>query len=118
MGSKKGLLEWFLGQKDIVYGYKNVIFSGITVLELARVIDDYIIPRSDLKGVLNLAGESISKFDLLKIIADIYKKSAEIIPNETIQINRTLNGSQFNNLTGYKMKSWSLLIRSRMNLII
>ena len=110
--SKKGLLEWFLAQKNFVHGYKNVIFSGITVLELARVIDHYIIPRSDLKGILNLAGESISKFDLLKIIADIYKKSAEIIPNETIQINRTLNGSQFNNLTGYKMKSWPSLIRS------
>ena len=110
--SSKGLLEWFLAQKNFVYGYKNVIFSGITVLELAKVIDEYILPRSDLKGVLNLAGESISKFDLLKIIADIYKKSVEIIPNEAIKINRTLNGSQFNNLTGYKMKSWSSLIKS------
>ena len=110
--SKKGLLEWFLAQKDFVHGYKNVIFSGLTVLELARVIDKYVLPRSDLKGILNLAGESISKFDLLKIIADIYKKSAQIIPNEKIQINRTLNGSQFNNLTGYKMKSWPSLIKS------
>ncbi len=110
--SKKGLLEWFLAQKDFVHGYKNVIFSGLTVLELARVIDNYVLPRRDLKGILNLAGESISKFDLLKIIADIYKKSAQIIPNEKIQINRTLNGSQFNNLTGYKMKSWPSLIRS------
>ena len=112
LGSKKGLLEWFLAQENFVHGYKNAIFSGITVLELARIIDEYILPRSDLNGILNLAGESISKFDLLKIIADIYKKSAEIIPNETIKINRTLNGSQFNNLTGYKMKSWPLLIRS------
>ena len=110
--SKKGLLEWFLAQKDFVHGYKNVIFSGLTVLELARVIDNYVLPRRDLKGILNLAGESISKFDLLKIIADIYKKSAQIIPNEKIQINRTLNGSQFNNLTGYKMKSWPSLIKS------
>ena len=110
--SKKGLLEWFLAQKHFVHGYKNVIFSGLTVLELARVIDNYVLPRRDLKGILNLAGESISKFDLLKIIADIYKKSAQIIPNEKIQINRTLNGSQFNNLTGYKMKSWPSLIKS------
>ena len=112
LASKKGLLEWFLGQKDFVYGYKNVMYSGITVLELARVIDEYIIPRNDLEGILNLAGESISKFDLLKTIAAIYKNSTEIIPNETIQINRTLNGSQFNNLTGYKTKSWSSLIKS------
>ena len=88
------------------------MYSGITVLELARVIDEYIIPRNDLEGILNLAGESISKFDLLKTIAAIYKNSTEIIPNETIQINRTLNGSQFNNLTGYKTQSWSSLIKS------
>ena len=112
LGTKKGLLEWFLDQQNSVHGYKNVVFSGITVLELARVIDAYILPRRDLRGVLNLSGEAISKFDLLKNIAHVYKKSIEIIPNETIQINRTLNGSQFNNLTGYKLKSWSSLIRS------
>jgi len=110
--TKKGLLEWFLDQTNFVQGYKNVIFSGITVLELARLIDNYIIPRSDLKGILNISGESISKFDLLKILAQVYDKSIEIIPNESMKINRTLNGSQFNKLTGYKISSWSSLIKS------
>ena len=110
--SKKGLLEWFLDQTNFVQGYKNVIFSGITVLELARLIDTYIIPRSDLKGILNISGESISKFDLLKILAQVYDKSIEIIPNESMKINRTLNGSQFNKLTGYRISSWSSLIKS------
>ena len=112
LASKKGLLEWFLDQTNFVQGYKNVIFSGITVLELARLIDTYIIPRSDLKGILNISGESISKFDLLKILANVYNKSIEIIPNESMKINRTLNGSQFNKLTGYKISSWTSLIKS------
>ena len=112
LASKKGLLEWFLAQNNYVQGYKNVIFSGITVLELARLIDTYIIPRSDLKGILNISGQSISKFDLLKILANVYNKSIEIIPNESMNINRTLNGSQFNKLTGYRISSWSSLIKS------
>ena len=110
--SRNGLLEWFLNQNSSVQGYKNVIFSGLTVLELAKLIDKYILPRSDLKGILNISGKSISKFDLLKIIAEIYNKSIEIIPNESIKINRTLNSSKFNKLTGYKANSWPVLIKS------
>ncbi len=110
--TRNGLLEWFLNQKGIVYGYTNVIFSGLTVLELAEIIEYYILPRNDLKGILNISGESISKFDLLKIISNIYKKSIEIIPDDSITTNRTLNGSQFTKLTGYKIKSWPLLIKS------
>ncbi len=110
--SRKGLLEWFLNQNSSIQGYKNVIFSGLTVLELAKLIDKYIFPRTDLKGILNISGESISKFDLLKIISDIYNKSIEIIPNQSIKINRTLNSSQFNKLTGYRPNSWPVLIKS------
>ena len=109
--TKKGLLEWFLSQNNSVQGYKNAIFSGITVLELAKLIDKYLIPRDDLKGILNIAGELISKFDLLKIIANVYEKKIDIIPNELIKIDRSLNGSQFNKLTGYKVKSWPKLIK-------
>ena len=110
--SKNGLLEWFLSQNKSVEGYKNVIFSGTTVLELAILIEKYIIPRSDLKGILNISGESISKFNLLKVIADIYNKKIDIIPNEIIKLDRSLDGSQFAKLTGYQPKPWPLLIRT------
>ena len=109
--SRNGLLEWFLYQNKFVEGYKNVIFSGTTVLELAILIEKYIIPRSELKGIINITGESISKFDLLKIIADIYNKKIDIIPNELIKLDRSLDGSQFTKLTGYHPKPWPSLIK-------
>ena len=34
---KNGLLEWFLNQKKI-HGFKNAYFSGLTTLELSKVI--------------------------------------------------------------------------------
>ena len=108
---KNGLLEWFLSQNKFVEGYKNIIFSGITVLELAILIEKYILPRRDLKGILNISGNPISKYDLLKVIADIYNKKIDIIPNEKIKKDRSLDGSQFNKLTGYHCKPWPLLIK-------
>jgi len=110
--SKNGLLEWFLFQNQFVEGYKNAIFSGTTVLELAILIENYIIPRNDLKGIINIPGQSISKFDLLRTIADIYNKKIDIIPNELIKLDRSLDGSKFNKLTGYHPKPWPLLIKA------
>ena len=109
--SRFGLLEWFLNQEKKVKGYKNVIFSGLTVLELAKIIDTHIIPRNELNGIFHIAGEPISKLDLLKIIAYEYKKTINIIPDAYKTIDRSLNGSYFNKLTGYKSKKWSLLIK-------
>ena len=110
--SKNGLLEWFLSQNKNVEGYKNVKFSGTTVLELAILIEKYVIPRSDLRGILNISGESITKFDLLKIIADLYDKKIDIIPNELIKLDRSLDYSKFSKLTGYYSKPWPLLIKA------
>ena len=39
------------------------------------------------------------------------KKNIDIVPNDLIKVNRSLNGSRFNKLTGYKVKSWPLLIK-------
>ena len=110
--SKNGLLEWFLSQKDEVQGYKDAIFSGMTVLELATLIEKYIIPNEQLGGVLHVSGESITKYDLLKIISSIYNKSIHIRLNKSIKVDRSLNSTKFNQLTGYKIKPWPILIRS------
>ena len=66
---------------------------------------------NELNGILHVSGMPISKYDLLKIIADVYQKSIQIIPNELENIDRSLNGSNFNKLTGYKNKTWLLLIK-------
>ena len=112
LDSKKGLLEWFLNHQGIVEGYKEAIFSGLTVLELARIIDMYILPNKNIKGIIHLSGDPISKYDLLKIIANQYNKIIKIEPNQDIKIDRSLNSDLFKNLTGYKSESWPLLVKS------
>jgi dTDP-4-dehydrorhamnose reductase len=110
LGSCHGLLEWFLNQKSQVNGYKRAIFSGLTTLELSRVICDYVIPENTLHGVYQISSEPISKYDLLKLIADVYGKTVTIIPDETLTIDRSLDSTRFRTFTGYNPPSWFEMI--------
>ena len=106
----QGLIEWFLSQKGAIRGYRNAIFSGLPTVELARVIRDYVLPRKELNGLFHVAAAPISKFDLLSLVAEIYGKSLVIEPDDTICINRSLDGSRFESATGYVAPEWYELI--------
>lgn len=61
----EGLLHWLFQQKGEIYGYKNVLWSGVTTLELAKVIAYSI--HHNIDGLWNVTnGRPISKYDLLK----------------------------------------------------
>lgn len=59
-----GLFHWFMGQSGFVNGFTEVIWSGVTTLELAKSIDCAI--RQNLTGLYHLVNNKvISKYDLL-----------------------------------------------------
>jgi dTDP-4-dehydrorhamnose reductase len=108
----KNLLDWFLNQTNDVDGYRKAFFSGLTNLELASTIHDYVLTNKDMKGLYHLSSKSISKYDLLLLIKDIYKKNINIIPDDKkMIIDRSLNSSRFYKETGYVPKSWPLMIK-------
>lgn len=109
--SRKGLVEWFLSQAGPIKGYTNAIFTGFPTIELANIIANYVLPDKSINGIYHVASQPISKFDLLKLIAEIYQKTIEIIPDETsLIINRSLNANKFNEQTGYSPPEWIELI--------
>ncbi|KTD72229.1 dTDP-4-dehydrorhamnose reductase family protein [Legionella tucsonensis] len=110
ISSNYALLEWFLSQENQVNGYTKAIFSGFPTVELARIIRDYVIPCPELHGLYHVAASPINKFDLLTLIAEIYKKKIRIILDEQIVIDRSLNGERFRAATGYIAPSWPELI--------
>jgi len=65
---------------------------------LAQVVRDVVIPRADLSGVYHVAAQPISKYDLLKLIAEVYGKVIEIIPEDKLVIDRSLNAERFRRL--------------------
>ncbi len=109
--TKYSLLNWFLSQKKMVKGYKNAIFSGLTSLEIAKILHKYIIPHKNLSGIYHLSGKAISKYDLLKLIKRIYKKNTKIMLDRKVRINRSLNSNILQNQIGYKPRNWIKLIQ-------
>ena len=116
INSKTSLVDWFLSQTGQVEGYQNSIFSGLPTVELAEVIQDFVIPDINLHGLYHVSVAPIDKYTLLCLIADIYGKKTKMVADEKIQIDRSLNSMRFRNATGYVPPSWPQLIKKMHNL--
>ncbi len=110
-GTKNGLLDWFLNQETSVKGFRNAFFSGLTTHELAHIIHDHIIPNRALTGLYHVAGDRISKHDLLLLIREAYGKEITVTPDTEVNIDRSLDGSKFREATGYQAPDWITLTR-------
>ena len=108
--SANGLIEWFLSQQEKCSGYTRAVFSGVPTVVLAKIIRDVVIPRPELHGVYHVAGHPISKYDLLKLVAQVYGKSIDIVPDDQVVIDRTLNSERFQKATGYSVPEWGKMI--------
>lgn len=108
--SAHGLVNWFLSQQERCNGYTRAIFSGLPTVVLAQIVRDVVIPRADLSGVYHVAAQPISKFELLKLIAEVYGKSIEVMPDDRLVVDRSLNADRFRMATGYAAPAWPELI--------
>jgi len=107
---KLGLIEWFLAQEGKVRGFTHAIYSGFPTVELAHIITDYILPNKDLSGVYHVSSDSISKYDLLGLVAKRYAKQIKIEPYDDFNQDRSLDSSVFRRITGYTPPSWPELV--------
>jgi dTDP-4-dehydrorhamnose reductase len=108
--SGHGLLEWMLRQVGPTTGYRRAIFSGLTTLELARVVADVVLPQPGLSGLYHVSSAPISKLDLLELIARRYEREIEIIASDEPVIDRSLDSTRFQAATGYRPPSWPELV--------
>ncbi len=105
------LLEWFLGQTGgTVRGFKNAIYSGLTTLELSRVIEKIIIHYPGANGIYNVSSDPISKYELLLLIRDKMHLNVEVLPDENVICDRSLNSSKFRQEFNYVPPRWELMI--------
>lgn len=111
LSSSHALLGWFLAQEGQVKGYTKAIFSGLPTAELARVVREVVLPMPELSGLYHVASAPIAKYDLLKLIADVYDKKIEIIPDDALVIDRSLNAERLREATGYVAPPWQELVK-------
>lgn len=109
--NKVGLLEWFMQQrgKD-VRGYTHALYSGLTTLELARVIERLIERPEPLYGLWHVASEPISKYELLRLLNDAFGLDASIEPSDAVRCDRRLNADRFRNETGIAVPPWEEMV--------
>lgn len=110
LGSNHALLDWFLSQEGSVKGYRKAIFSGLPTVELARVIRDYVIPSRQLHGLYHVSVDPIDKYSLLTLVAEVYGKDIEIVPDDHVVIDRSLDSTLFRRASGYTPPTWRELI--------
>ncbi len=110
LDSNLALIDWFLAQTEAVKGYSKAIFSGLTTYEMARVVDDFVIPTETLSGVYHVSVTPINKLELFRLVAKIYQHDIDIIPDEAVCVDRSLDSSRFCQATGYIPPNWPDLI--------
>lgn len=110
MSSAHALLGWFLSQRGVVPGYSNAIFSALPTVELARVIEQYVLPDASLQGIYHVAGPTINKYELLKLVAQIYGSNSQVSAVPTLVVDRSLDGRRFQAITGYQAPDWPVLV--------
>jgi len=115
LNSANGLVGWFLGQQGSIKGYTKAIFSGLPTVELAHVIRDVVLPHPQLHGLYHVAAQPINKFDLLTLVKQTYQKEIEIVADDKLKIDRSLNADRFREATGYSAPAWPELIQKMAN---
>jgi dTDP-4-dehydrorhamnose reductase len=106
------LIEWFLSQQGkTVNGFTKAIFSGLTTNTHANVVKKIIDDYPDLEGLYHLAGDPISKYELLTIVKKQYGLSIRIDPAEHEVSDRSLSAVKFKSDTEIVIPGWLEMIK-------
>lgn len=105
-----GLIDWFLAQEGITRGFTKAIYSGFPTIELARIISNYVLPNEGLTGLYHVSSDPISKYELLKMVAERYGKRITIEPYDNFVLDRSMDSTRFRALTGYIPPTWAELV--------
>jgi len=110
LAGANGLLEWFLGQEGTVRGFRRAIFSGLTTQALAATLAAIISDHRTLTGIRHVASAPISKFELLGLLKDAYGRGVEIVPDDEVVCDRSLDATSFEHETGLHPPSWAEMV--------
>lgn len=86
----EGLFHWFMQQQGAVNGFLTAIWGGVTTLELAKATDAAL--DAGLTGLVQLSnGEAISKYDLLKLFREIWRKEeVSVLPFDGNGVDKSI----------------------------
>ncbi|WP_316844679.1 SDR family oxidoreductase [Pedobacter psychrodurus] len=103
-----GLFHWFMNQQGKIKGYTNAYWTGITTVELAKVIVAAISEGiTGLHHVVN--NEKISKYNLVNLFKEIFDKTdIEVEPYDDYRVDKSL--IKTNNSFSYTVPSYRQML--------
>lgn len=103
-----GLFHWFMQQNDAVSGYSHAYWSGITTVELSKVIHQTI--QQEIKGLLIVSGNpKIDKYSLLKLFNSIFRNnSLTVTENSNYKVDKSMYSSR--NDFRYSIPAYEIMI--------
>ncbi len=110
LASAHSLVGWFLAQSGSVRGYRRAVFSGVPTVELARIIRDHVLPLPALRGLYHVSADPIDKLSLLQLVARQYGRATQLVADDTVVIDRSLDSQRFRAATGYAPPPWPELV--------
>ena len=109
--TQHGLVEWFLSSEKNIKGFSRALFNGVTTLELAEVVWEIISGKIKFQnGIFHVTSNTISKYDFLSLINEIYEAKKNISKDERFIIDRTLHKSDKIKALDRSKKSWRKMI--------
>lgn len=109
--NKTELLEWFLKQgTGEVSGFSKVIYSGISTIEMAKIVLRIMQSFPCLSGVYNVSAVALSKFDLLSLVNEVFQVNAQIISNDSYKSNKNLLSNNLLSILNIPNPDWSRMI--------
>lgn len=105
------LFEWVRANRGRrVRGFDRAVYSGLTTMALAEVVDELVRLHPDLTGVWQVASEPITKYRLLQLLDERLGLGLEIERDEDFVCDRSLDGSRFAERTGVVVPSWEEML--------
>jgi dTDP-4-dehydrorhamnose reductase len=111
LSGRTSLFEWVLANRGgRVRGFDRAIYSGLTTMALAEVVEQVLAFHPDLTGVWQVASEPVSKYRLLQMLDDRLGLGLEIERDEAFACDRSLDGSAFADRTGIEVPTWEAML--------
>ena len=87
-----GLFNWIINQEGVTNGFSNAYWSGVTTIQLAKSIIEFILQNDPPVGVVHLTNnEKISKYELLKIIQQVFKLAhVKVVESKEHKIDKSI----------------------------
>jgi len=69
-----------------------------------------VLKMPQLHGLYHVSSSPISKYNLLNLVATVFKKKITINPDDRLIIDRSLDSTRFQDATGFIAPSWEQMI--------